>query len=167
MDTVKTLPISTRIGTRAQRRRMVALLYLGYPIGVSAVWLSGQLREANALPLVYAAGAVAIAGILATIVAYFKLMGHTTVNLPNIAGRALDERQRRVRDGAFRGAYYALMTLVTLIGAGVLLVSIVGDNPTVAVTNGTAQVIWWAVFIVTNTLPTAIIAWNESDPDEE
>lgn len=167
MDTTKTLPISTRIGTRAQRRRMVVLLYLGYPLGVGAVWLSEQLREANAFPLVYAAGAVAIVGILATIVAYFKLMGRTTVNLPNISGRALDERQRRVRDGAFRGAYYTLMTLVTLIGAAVLLVSIFGNAPTFSVTNGTAQVTWWGIFIVTNTLPTAIIAWNEPNPDDE
>lgn len=166
MDTIKTLPVSTHIGTRTQRRRYVLMLLAGYPLSIFALWLAEQMKERGNVPLAVLFGGGAVLAFFATVGAYFVLMRRTVVNLPNLPEKMLDERQRRVRDDAFRTAYVALAAVITVMAAGVWLATMFAPEA-ITVTNGAGQAIWWGVFLLTGTLPTAVIAWNTPDPEDE
>ncbi len=162
------LPVSDRIGSRATRRRAVLALYLGYPTFIAAMWLGSffnhRQQHAIAAPFL---GIVIVAS-AAMLWGGYTLLARTAINLPNIADRVLDERQRLVRDGAYRVSF-RLVSGVLLIAALYMLLALGFEWP-LPRSGDAAQAIFWGVFIVTTTLPTAVIAWTTPAPpavDEE
>lgn len=156
-------PKASPLGSRRRHRLAVLALYVGYPSVVGLLWLGSQLhrgwsplRAALTVPLALSVVAVLVGG--------FILLSRPAINLPNIADRDLDERQRQVRDRAYRIAY-------RLAGGALFLVSLItfvalSAGRPVAPTPESAQAAFWGVFIVVTTLPTAIIAWTEPDPHD-
>ncbi len=85
----------------------------------------------------------------------------------------LDERQQAVRNRAYRSAYLILFALVTVVVGGAILAFTTGNlvasqwlahpdrHPTVLTGFGVI------VLQLASLLPTAIIAWNETDTPNE
>jgi hypothetical protein len=140
----------------------VVATYGGYAAVVGLFWLN-----ANAdLPLWTAvllllAGLVLLAGLLSI----FFGQGHA-VDLANQTDAALDERERQVRDRAFRFAYIWLAAAFTLL---VTYAAIASDSGLgwLPRTWNERQAVLWGVNLLAWTLPTASVAWMEPDPVED
>jgi DMSO/TMAO reductase YedYZ heme-binding membrane subunit len=88
-------------------------------------------------------------------------MGRTFVNAPNIRESAFDERQRQRRNDAIQRSLPAIGMLSALCLVYAMLAGTLGPawfNATVV------QAMLWAIFLLCVSLPSAIIAWTEPDP---
>lgn len=88
--------------------------------------------------------------------AVLSLATRTVTDLP---GDVLDERARRVRDGAYRVAHRLLA--IPLFGAGFALYALAADTPLV-LTGVQAQSVPMLA-LLHGLLPTAVLAWTEPD----
>lgn len=165
MHTYVPPPVSVRIGRRSRRRRAVIALYVGYPAFVALLWLGSQLRHADASTLALATILPLVASVAAMLTGGYVLLSRTAINLPNILERMLDERQRLVRDGAYRVAF-RIVSGVLLVAALYMFMALSAGWP-LPRSGEAGHAIFWAVFVVTTTLPTAIIAWTEPDREDE
>jgi hypothetical protein len=78
--------------------------------------------------------------------------------------RHLDERQRLVRDRAYRVAYYVITASVLLLSLIVLYAA--GDDASWSTLRQLTPFLPWLAFVV-GSLPTAIVAWSEPDAPED
>jgi hypothetical protein len=78
--------------------------------------------------------------------------------------RHLDERQRLVRDRAYRVAYYGISAALLLLSLVVLYAA--GDDVSWSTLRQLAPFLPWFAFVV-GSLPTAIVAWSEPDVPED
>jgi hypothetical protein len=78
--------------------------------------------------------------------------------------RALDERQRQVRDRAYRAAYYGLTLLFGTLSLVVMYTA--GDDATWSSVRTLAMLMPWLTFIP-GSLPSAVVAWTEADVPED
>jgi hypothetical protein len=78
--------------------------------------------------------------------------------------RRLDERQRLVRDRAYRVAYHALTILFG--GLSLLVMYAAGNDEGWPALRETALLLPWLTFLP-GSLPTAVVAWMESDPPDD
>lgn len=142
--------------SRSLRRVAVVATYLGLAATVALLWgeASGTLPGWSIWPA--AAGAVvAVAGLAGSA---------ATATRATWWQAPLDERDRAVRDHAYRRAYWIVSILVLLALAYAMLAA---ERPGWWLPERQSD--YWALFIVlaivTGVLPTTIVAWIE--PDEE
>jgi hypothetical protein len=106
---------------------------------------------------------LAVCTLLATAFGFVRL-----VTAPGYAAdtldRHLDERQRLVRDRAYRGGYYIISALLLLLSVVVMYAA--GNDDSWSVLRQLAPFLPWLAFIV-GSLPTAIVAWSEPDLPED
>jgi len=150
-------PVSDAIGSRAGRRRKVAALYGSYVFicGATAARELLDSRPGQILALV-----LLLAGIGAAGYGFISLMGRTFINAPNIRESALDERQRERRNDAIQRSF----PVIGIVSALCLLYAIVTDTMVPAWRNATVvEALFWGIFLLSVSLPSAIIAWTEPD----
>ncbi len=141
---------------QGQRRMLVLAEYAG----IFALPVTSILAESAWWML------LALVGVIATVLIHRRLLVPFTQEIANKEDADLDERQTAVRDSAHRKAYEILGTLV--LGVLFLLWVIVeplGDRPwTPQISIQDPTVVFVTTLWVYITLPTAVIAWRESDP---
>lgn len=133
--------------------------YGGYAAMVAAFWLKANADLPGwpaVLPVL--AGVVMFAG-LSTIVSG----SGGRRDLANETDAALDERERQVRDHAYRFAYVGVASAFMLL---ITYAAIVHDSGRgwLPRTWNESQAIVWGVLLLTWTLPSAVVAWTEPDP---
>ncbi len=158
-------PVSARIGSRARRRRAVLALYLGYPLFVASLWGGSALRHHGEPGLAWAMVVPLAVTVVAMLAGGYILLSRTAINLPNMSDRVLDERQRLVRDRAYRISFRLVSGV--LLSAALYMMMALSSGWSVPHTADAGQAIFWGVFVVTTTLPTAVIAWTEPAPRED
>ncbi len=152
-------PISSRVGSRTLRRRVVIAMYGSYLLIALGAQLSLQAQGKWITP---ALTVVAVIAVVAATLSNLWLGRRTYVNAPQLADQELDERLVQIKNQAYRTAYKIVAPMVLVAGPlAYLLLSIEpgGHGITHAV------LIYGALALVVSTLPTAIVAWLEPDPE--
>jgi uncharacterized membrane protein len=152
-------PISGRVGSRSLRRRVVIAMYACWLLGVVSMELSVQ---AGTRWMTVGLEALAIGALVIATAAIVRLSRRTYINAPRIADRELDERLVQVKNQAYRTAFQIFGFLVVCAWPLSLLLASV--EPGVRGTTG-ALLLFGGVSLVVTTLPTAIVAWREPDPE--
>ena len=144
---------------RNRRRALVIATYLGF-IAFVLVTYRGLTAEPR-WPSELAATAVLL--FVATAAAFVRL-----VTAPGYAAdtvdRRLDERQRLVRDRAYRIAYYVLTLLFGAFSLAVMYTA--GSDDSWTSVRSAALLLPWLTFLP-GSLPTAVVAWTEPEPPGE
>ena len=144
---------------RNRRRSLVLATYAAF-----AAFMLVMYRGYTATPrwpAELAVGAVILFVLTAT--AFVRLVGAPGWAADTL-DRRLDERQRLVRDRAYRVAFYVL---TLLFGAGCLAVMYAaGSEAGWGAMRELALFAPWLTF-VPGSLPTALVAWTELDPPED
>ena len=140
---------------RPIRRAMAIVAIVGYPVAVLIWTVIGQAIGLE--PLV--AGAIGLTVLASTFVVSYRLYTFRS-KLAQAPDGVLDERQRQIRDRAYVDSYrwFVLITLMTLVAAGVIPDLI--DQPFV----WTYEVVNWFVMgaiLISIVLPSAVVAWRE------
>lgn len=156
------LPKTQGIRSRQQRRWLVILNYLGFG-GACFMGVSGRLGDAlgagDVWKLILMAGSLAslALGLYCGTLLYFA-----TQKIADLPDRALDERQRQVRDRAMRYAF-------TILLGGIIVVlwlawgDLTFDWSLPHLSGAEFLPIALLVQIMASTLPMAVIAWMEPD----
>ena len=153
-------PISSRVGSRSLRRRVVIAMYGTWLLVALAVMLG---VEAQGKWVTAGLGVLAI-GALATMTISVVWLGRRTyVNSPQIADRELDERLVQVKNQAYRIAFQIFSAFVAVAWPLSLLILFNDPNSHGATR---AIVLLAGVGLLVTTLPTAVVAWREPDPVE-
>lgn len=158
---MQTQVLGIPIDRRARRRGLVVVLYASYASLIACF----ALAENSALGLVFVAGLLPSA--VALMSAFWALSQVALPYATEGTGRKaelVDERQLQVRDRAF---YRAYQILSSLFGLWVVYEGIARTNERqwfwVPQTFDQYQAIVWGYLLVSMTLPSALIAWNEPD----
>ena len=152
--------VSDQIGPRRGRRRKVVALYGSYFLicGATAIQTLLHSRASGIAALV-----LLLAGAGAAAYGFFGLMGRTFVNAPNLRESVLDERQRERRSDAIQRSFPA----IGMFSALCLLYALVTGTLVPAWRNETVvDALFWGIFLLCVSLPSAIIAWTEPDQHE-
>ena len=154
-------PISSRVGSRSLRRRVVVAMYGSWLLIPFGFVLSFQSRGSNLKHAVIDALAL---GAVAIVTASWIWLGRRTfVNLPQLPDSDLDERLVQVKNQAYRSAF-RILGIVVLIAWPVSLLLLANDPGGNGITG--ALLILSGVALFMTTLPTAIVALREPDPTE-
>ena len=140
---------------RRNRRIAVIAAFLGFPalnLGYATLVAPGRLSSAVWAP-------IAIALFAATLVGVVAIYGYAR-------GRAdmkddLDERQRQVRDQAWIHAYELLIVIITIVVAGLALVTTFSGPVTVGMTELSPFIVGIGLYLPL--LPSAALTWTEPD----
>lgn len=138
---------------RSTRRALVVTQYAGF-LGMVLAWsfMDAPLRWALVIPLG-----------LASIVALGMLMAPRLLGTSDGADAELDERQLQIRNAGYLQAYRVLAAVVLLVALYLLMA---GDSdwwfPT---TENERTALFWGTWGLVLTLPGAILAWTEPDPE--
>ncbi|HEV2033432.1 MAG TPA: hypothetical protein VGU71_04430 [Candidatus Dormibacteraeota bacterium] len=154
-------PISSRVGSRSLRRRVVMAMYGSWLLIPLGFVLSFQARGSNLKLAIVSALAL---GAAAIVTASSVWLGRRTyVNSPQLLDSELDERLVQVKNQAYRTAFqiFGALVLIAWPLSLLLLVNNPGGN---GIT--TSLLIVGGVALLITTLPTAIVAWREPDPTE-
>jgi len=148
--------------SRAARRRLVIGAYGGY-LALVVFWALSSRAGAPWL-MVFAL----LAG-LVTLYSYGRLLYTGGFwNLANNPDDRLDERQRRVRDAAYRWAYAISSATVFLALLYWYIAADVADADKLKLwlpsTFGERNAVFWGAWLLLTTLPAAVLAWLEPDP---
>jgi hypothetical protein len=163
MHSSRTLP--SRFGPawqplpRARRRALVVGVYVGFAAVMAAMYAGATAVPRWPVWL----GVIAIALFLATALGFVRLVaapGYAADTLD----RQLDERQRMVRDHAYRLAYYALTLLFILLSLVVMYAA--GNDASWQALREPALFLPWFTFLP-GSLPSVVVAWTEPDPPED
>ena len=144
---------------RTHRQRLVIGLYLGYALIVAFWTLSSQLK--NPWPMAFVV--ISAAGIF---YAFRELViRHGFWVLANAPDTDLDERQVKARDNAYRLSYALFSSLAAL---GILYWYLATDAKKLGLwlpsTSNELNAVFWGVWLLMVSLPTAVLAWTEPDP---
>ena len=149
-------PISSRVGSRSFRRRLVIATYAGW-----LVW-AGGVKFLSFGPLTgFWLGMLLLAGNL--IIQAIWVVRRTIINTPALVDAELDERLVQSRNAAFRTAFKIFGT-AALIGWLAAIAAIQLQPNKQGFTN--AFILFFAVAMLATTLPTVILAWREPDPPD-
>jgi hypothetical protein len=146
------------VSGRAARRGLVLSLYLGYALILTLFATREALPSGWFAPLAFIL-------LLVTALSYIGLYTSTR-SVADASDGQLDERERSVRDSAYRFAYQALSGTF-LLSAFYTMVAMDGGSLWFPRTLNEASAVFWGVFLLATTLPTAIIAWREPDPVDD
>jgi uncharacterized membrane protein len=150
-------PLFYRVGSRRMRRTLLGSLYGGWLVlaAIVSLWSLNLRAWFPAMELFL------IATVLAQVV-FFVWLGRTYVNAPRLADAELDERLLQVKNQAYRRAYLVLAPVAT--SAWILSLGAMQWQP-----NEQGKIIaialLFGVAMLAGTLPTAIVAWQEPDPE--
>jgi hypothetical protein len=149
-------PLSSRVGSRRFRRRLVIATYTGWIVVAAIVKMLsyGPVRPFW-LPMIMVATNIIIQAIW--------VGRRTIISTPALADAELDERLVQTRNAAFRTAF-RVFAGITLIGWIVSIAAIQLQPNDQGFLN--AFLIFIGVALLATTLPTAIVAWREPDPAE-
>jgi uncharacterized membrane protein len=149
-------PISSRVGSRRFRRRLLVATYASWiVVAVVVKLLSFAYPRSNWLTWVLLSANLAIQAIW--------VGRRTIISTPTLADAELDERLVQIRNAAFRTAF-RVFAGVALIGWLVSIAAMQWQPNDQGFLN--AILIFFAVTLLASTLPTAIVAWREPDPPE-
>lgn len=147
--------------SRTLRRRGVLAAYGGLAGWAAWSWLNLGYDPAtwikSGIFLAMAVHSVGLAVLASARVGAWKLA--------NDSDARLDERQRAVRDRAFRCGY-ALLGGAVVLAASYLALALDFGWP-LPRSAGAIQLVIWTVVVATTTIPTAVLAWTEPDPDPD
>ena len=140
------------------RRRAVTAIYAGL-LGwiLWGWWNTSGSRPAWLASRIFLAITLHFAG-------WFVLTSHRTGiwRITNDPDGAIDERQRAVRDRAYRSSYLVLSgLLIAAFGYGIVAVDWGLPRPR---THGALGLVVWTVVVLVTLLPTTVLAWSEPDP---
>jgi hypothetical protein len=150
-------PLFYRVGSRRTRRRVVVAMCGGWLViaAIVLVWSLNSRTWFSATMLL-----VLTTGLFQLI--WFVWLGRTYVNAPRLPDAELDERLLQVKNQAYRRAYL-IVAPVTLL-AWLLSLAALQWQP-----NDEGRIMAIALVVasglVVGTLPTAIVAWQEPDPE--
>jgi ABC-type xylose transport system permease subunit len=149
-------PLSSRVGSRRFRRRLVIATYAGWLVWAGSVkFLSYGPLSPIQLSLLLVAGNV--------IIQAMWVDRRTIINTPALVDAELDERLIQSRNAAFRKAF-KIFALAVLIAWPVSVTAIQLQPNNQGYLN--ALILFIGVAMLATTLPTAIVAWREPDPAE-
>ena len=147
---------SPKLLKQSIRRAIVLICYMGYAAMVAS-WAAFEqpLRWVFVIPLG-----------LVCILAMGSLMMPQLLGVSDGSEKMLDERQLKLRNQTYLNAYRVLGTLVMLTA---LYAYIAADSGTWWLPKSSLelQAVFWGIWLVALTLPTAIAAWTEPDPLED
>jgi membrane protease YdiL (CAAX protease family) len=146
--------------SRPIRRAMAIVAIVGYPVAVLIWTVIGPAIGLE--PLLSGVLGLAILGLTLYVSSRLYTFRSRMAQAPD---GELDERQRQIRDRAYVDSYrwFVLITLVTLVAAGVIPDVI--DQPIEL----TYEVVNWFVMgaiLISIILPSAVVAWREPDLDD-
>jgi vacuolar-type H+-ATPase subunit I/STV1 len=144
---------------RSRRRALVLATYLGFAAFMAVMYggYTAQPRWPALLAIIAAILFVATAGSFGRLV---TAPGYAADSVD----QRLDERQRLVRDRAYRMAYYAVALLFGVLSLGIMYAA--GLDDTWSSVRVAALFLPWLTFLV-GSLPTAVVAWTEPDLPED
>lgn len=152
-------PISSRVGSRSLRRRVVIAMYSSWLVAALSVTIGDNQGQTMAS----ASGVLAVGGVVAMALLSLWLGRRTYVNAPRIADRELDERLVQIKNQAYRSAFKIFVGFTVV--AWPLSLFLLFDQPGPhGITR--AFLVFGGVGLLASTLPTAIVAWREPDPAE-
>lgn len=150
-------PLFYRVGSRRMRRRVVVAMSAGWLV-IAAIVLVLSLNSRAWYPAMMA---MILANSLFQLI-WFVWLGRTYVNAPRLPDAELDERLLQVKNQAYRRAYLILAPVALI--AWILSLGALQWQP-----NDQGRIIAIALVVavglVAGTLPTAIVAWQEPDPE--
>ncbi|MBK7905037.1 MAG: hypothetical protein IPJ78_00575 [Gemmatimonadetes bacterium] len=149
----------TELPPRATRRRDVVLLYASYPLGVLLLHLT--LGGTIWYGIVHVLFIVAVCGWGALV----RVGGMGRSIADDLDGR-LDERQLAMRNAAYLDAYRIVST-VAVLGCVWIALGIDLGWWWVPTTYREWNDIFWGLFLLTMSLPSAFLVWREPDRAEE
>ena len=146
---------SAALLSRLNRRLLVLTCYAGYLL-MTLAWtlLEQPWRWFAVIPL----GMVSI-------LAMGLLMMPALLGVSDGADNLLDERQMQLRNEGYVWAYRLLGTAVILSALYLMMAS--GSSWWLPRTELALQAVFWGVWGLAITLPTAVIAWREPDSSKE
>ncbi len=144
---------------RSRRRALVVATYLGFAAFMLAMY-RGYTAEPRWPALLAIFAAILFVATAAAFVRLVTAPGYAADTLD----RRLDERQRLVRDRAYRVAYYALTLLFGALSLAVLYAA--GNDEAWQSMRVPALFLPWLTFLP-GSLPTAVVAWTEPDLPED
>lgn len=154
-------PVSSRVGSRSLRRRVVIAMYGTYLLIALGLQLS---FVASARWMTAGLGVLAVVAIAGATLSNGWLGRRTYVNAPQLEDRELDERLVQIKNQAYRTAYKIITPSVLVAGPlAYLLLSIEPGSHGIA----HAVLIYGFIALLVTTLPTAVMAWREPDPEPE
>lgn len=150
-------PLFYRVGSRLMRRRLMLGMYGGWVLVAAMVilWSARSPSWFLSMPLVVFASTVFQ-------IVWFVWLGRTYVNAPRLADKELDERLLQVKNQAYRAAY--LLFGPAAVIAWLLSLAALQLEPN-DLGRAVATVLVFGVAMFGGTLPTAIVAWREPDPE--
>jgi hypothetical protein len=149
-------PVSSRIGSRRFRRRLVVGTYGGWLLAAAVLrLLSPSYPQFLVIPVLFIAN---------SIVLVVWLNRRTFLNREVLMGDAgLDERLVQNRNQAFRRAFQVFAPLVLIAWPlSVVITALEPGNQGYL----DAFLVYFAASVLATTLPTAMWAWREPDPTE-
>jgi hypothetical protein len=150
-------PLFYRVGSRRMRRRVVVAMGCSWLL-IAAIVLVWSLNSRAWYPAMMA---MIVANSLFQLI-WFVWLGRTYVNAPRLPDAELDERLLQVKNQAYRRAYLILAPVAVI--AWILSLGALQWQP-----NDQGRIIAIALVVavglVAGTLPTAIVAWQEPDPE--
>ena len=167
--------IVNKSSSQKRRRVIVLALYIVLLLWFGSAFTLFNLAPNNAedeIPgslFLFYIGVFMIVAVVDTII--FHALRNSIQNVADKEDHNIDERQRTVRDSAYRLAYQ----IVTIGLLSVLLYAQLASGfqwwlplPSEEMLPSTIGMVFTLVLILTVTLPTSIVAWNEPDlePDE-
>ena len=149
-------PISSRVGSRRFRRRLLIATYAGWLVFAGCVKLLSFGPVAPSW-----LGMLLVAGNL--IIQAIWVSRRTIINTPALVDVELDERLVQSRNAAFRTAF-KIFAPAALIGWLLSTLAIHLQTNDQGFLN--ALILFMGVAMLATTLPTAIVAWREPDSTE-
>jgi uncharacterized membrane protein len=149
--------LSTRVGSRRFRRRLLVGIYAGWLLVAAYVKVASSASPGSSQPF----GVLLLANAMFQAIWFVWLGQRTYVNAPQVADSDLDERLVQVKNQAFRRAFQVFVP-VALIGWVVSLLAVTSQPNHDGLIN--SQILFFGVALLATTLPTAIVAWREPDP---
>ena len=150
-------PLFYRVGSRRARRGLIAGTY-GVWVVVAAI---ATVLSSTSQGIAWSTEVVVLTSVLLLLV-WFVWLGRTYVNAPRLADAELDERLLQVKNQAYRSAYQVLAPVAVIVWA----LSLAGQQWLPADQGrADATVLLFGVALLASTLPTAIVAWREPDPE--
>lgn len=170
--------IANKDSSRKRRRSVVVLMYLGILAvpGFFLCWgmfVPRDLAPGRWAALVIVFGALVSAAVSSLILVTLIALRASTQSIVETTDDSLDERQRTIRDGAYRTAYNILTRagLLSFLISSLIALVFGWDRTFSWLSQETAFMAFMAIsytFVwLSLTLPTATVAWTEPDPEEE
>lgn len=141
---------------RSIRRGLVVFMYASFLAFLVGLYVANGTFTPPLAGITLAAGVVAL-------VAWVRLLWAPGF-VGDLTDHHLDERQRAIRDRAYRNSYLITVTLV-LVGA-LIAMYWSGSDDQWSQLRIPGRFLPWFAFIL-GTLPTAVIAWTAPDEPEE